>query len=59
MKYETKDERLSRVYRSVEAMYRKGYSVKDISRNLKLSMMDTYDICQKIFALDQIRADRA
>lgn len=52
MRYESREDRLANNYRKVEAMYRRGFNVNDIARAIGLSLMDTYDITQKIFALD-------
>ena len=43
-------------YRKVEAMWRRGCSVDEIVRSVKLSKMDVLDATQKIFALDMKRA---
>ena len=47
-------------YRMIEAMYRKGMSIDDICNDMKsrLSRIDTIDIIQKIFAMDEIRKEK-
>lgn len=57
MRFVTREERMANSYRKVEAMYRKGRSVKDIARSIELPIMDVMDIIQKIFAMD-VRANR-
>lgn len=52
MKIEKKDMKLENNYRKVEAMYRKGLAVEDIFRACRIGRLETYDLVQKIFALD-------
>lgn len=51
-----KDKEKDTKYRKVEAMWRRGCSVDEIVRSVKLSKMDVLDVTQKIFALDMKRA---
>lgn len=51
-----KDKEKDTKYRKVEAMWRRGCSVDEIVRSVKLSKMDVLDATQKIFALDMKRA---
>ena len=59
MKYESRQDRLANSYRKVEAMWRHGLTVDEITRSSELSRMDVLDIVQKIFAMDQRRMRRA
>lgn len=43
-------------YRQVEAMYRKGLSIKEIMRCSGLTKLSVLDLTQKIFALDMRKA---
>lgn len=57
--FETREERLSRHYRKVEAMIRQRRSIDEICRECKeLSRTDVLDIDQSIFARDQERRER-
>ena len=58
-KFETREERLANNYRKIEAIFRKGFNVDEIARNLKLDKMDVLDIVQKIVALDIQKEQRA
>lgn len=51
-----KDKEKDTKYRKVEAMWRRGCSVDEIVRSVKLSKMDVLDATQKIFALGMKRA---
>ena len=51
-----KDKEKDTKYRKVEAMWRRGCSVDEIVRSVKLSKMDVLDVTQKIFALGMKRA---
>lgn len=51
-----KDKEKDTKYRKVEAMWRRGCSIDEIVRSVKLSKMDVLDVTQKIFALDMKRA---
>lgn len=51
-----KDKEKDTKYRKVEAMWKRGCSVDEIVRSVKLSRMDVLDVTQKIFALDMKRA---
>ena len=51
-----KDKEKDTKYRKVEAMWRRGCSVDEIVRSVKLSKMDVLDATQKIFALDMKRS---
>ncbi len=57
---ERAEKRYNDNYRMIEAMYRKGMSIDDIVNDMKyrLSKIDTIDIIQKIFAIDEIRKER-
>ena len=47
-----------RNYRKIEAMYRKGYGVKQIVRSCPhMCEFEVIDVIQKISALDMIRAE--
>ena len=47
-----------RNYRKIEAMYRKGYGIKQIVRSSPdMCEFEVIDVIQKIFALDMIRAE--
>ena len=47
-----------RNYRKIEAMYRKGYEIKQIVRSCPdMCEFEVIDVIQKIFALDMIRAE--
>ena len=47
-----------RNYRKIEAMYRKGYGIKQIVRSCPdMCEFEVIDVIQKIFALDMIRAE--
>lgn len=52
-------ERANEQYRTIEAMFRKGYSTFDIARQLDLPTMNVLDVTQKIFAMDMRRERRA
>lgn len=51
-----KDKEKDTKYRKVEAMWKRGCSVDEIVRSVKLSRMDVLNVTQKIFALDMKRA---
>ena len=42
-------------YRRAEAMYHKGYGTNEIAKAIGLTKMDTLDILQKIFHLEEIK----
>ena len=46
-----KDKEKDTKYRKVEAMWRRGCSVDEIVRSVKLSKMDVLDATQKIFGI--------
>ena len=52
------EEKYNKNYRKVEAMYRKGYDNKTIMDNMELPRFETLDMIQKIFAIDQMKAER-
>lgn len=52
MMYTDKKDKQASYYRKVEAMYRKGYSTREIMNAFGLSEMEVLDTIQKIFALD-------
>lgn len=61
MKFEKENEKdkYDKVYRKVEALYRKGYGNNTIINQFPyLSKFEVLNMIQKIFALDQIRAER-
>lgn len=61
MKFERENEKdkYDRVYRKVEALYRKGYDNNTIIDQFPyLSKFEVLNMIQKIFALDQIKAER-
>lgn len=59
MNYYDKKDAYDRDYRKVEAMYRKGYSNNYIIRSLPyLPDFEVLNMIQKVFALDQIKAER-
>lgn len=59
MKFETREERIKRNYRKVEAIFRRGVDVDSIARDLQIDRIDVLDIIQKIVALDIQRSERA
>ena len=57
--FETREERLDKYYRKVEAMVRQRRTIDEICRECKeLSRIDVLDIDQRIFAKDQERYER-
>lgn len=59
MKKENEKDKYDRIYRKVEALYRKGYNNNTIVEQFPyLSKFEVLNMIQKIFALDQIRAER-
>jgi len=61
MKFEKENEKdkYDKVYRKVEALYRKGYDNNTIINQFPyLSKFEVLNMIQKIFALDQIKAER-
>lgn len=52
----TNEEYQNMKYRQVEAMYRKGLSIKEIMRCSGLTELSVLDSTQKIFALDMRKA---
>lgn len=52
----TNEEYQNMKYRQVEAMYRKGLSIKKIMRCSGLTKLSVLDLTQKIFALDMRKA---
>lgn len=57
MAYYVEDKK-EKLYRAVEAMYHKGYSIEEIERRTGLSHLETLDTVQKIFALSQRKLRR-
>lgn len=56
--YESRQDRLNRHFRKVEAMVRQGHSIEDILLNCPaLSRIDVLDIDQRIFANDMRRRE--
>lgn len=53
MSYYDDEKKREQKYRAVEAMYHKGYSAEEIARQLGLSLLETYDMMQKVYALLQ------
>lgn len=59
MNYYDNKEKYDRDYRKVEAMYRKGYDNDYIRKSMPyLPDFEVTNMIQKIFALDQIKAER-
>lgn len=58
MRFETREERLDKNYRKVEAIFRRGVDIDSIARNLQIDRIDVLDIVQKIVALDIQRESR-
>lgn len=57
--FETREERLNRHYRKVEAMIRQGRTIDEVCRECReLSRIDVLDIDQSIFAKDRERYER-
>ena len=52
----TNEEYQNMKYRQVEAMHRKGLSIKEIMRCSGLTKLSVLDLTQKIFALDMRKA---
>lgn len=57
---ETEQDKYDKVYRKVEAMYRKGYNNETIIKQFQyLSKVEVLNMIQKIFALDMIKNERS
>lgn len=56
MRHMTRETLLETSYRKVEAMFRKGMNVTDVSKATGLTKIDVLDLTQKIFAIDMMRA---
>lgn len=52
MAYISREERMDKAYKKVEALYHKGYDAKGIMRATGLNKLDTIDIMQKVFYMN-------